>query len=199
MNKLFVLMGKSASGKDTIYKRLLGDERVSLKTIVPYTTRPIRQGEKEGVEYHFVSREKFLEMKESKQVIESRDYQTVHGVWSYFTAFDEQFLGEEDNYLMINTLEGYEQIRDYFGEDKVVPLYIYVEDGVRLARALERERSQSVPKYEEMCRRFLADAEDFSEEKLKKAGIAKCYNNESIKCCIEELIREIEVTVHTPA
>lgn len=188
MNKLFVLMGKSASGKDTIYKRLLGDGRISLKTIVPYTTRPIRQGEKEGVEYHFVSREKFLEMKENNRVIESRDYQTVHGVWSYFTAFDEQFQGEEDNYLMINTLEGYEQIRDYFGENKVVPLYIYVEDGVRLARALERERSQSLPKYEEMCRRFLADAEDFSEEKLKKAGIVKCYNNENIENCIEELI-----------
>lgn len=193
MNKLFVLMGKSASGKDTIYKMLLEDERVALKTIVPYTTRPIRHEEKEGVEYHFVSRERFDEMKEQKLVIEYRDYNTVHGIWSYFTAFDEQFSksGNEDNYLMINTLEGYEQIRDYFGSEKVVPLYIHVEDGVRLTRALKRERRQKEPKYAEMCRRFLADEEDFSEKKRKQAGIEILYDNEHGERCLENLIETI--------
>ena len=72
MSKLFVLMGKSATGKDTIYKRLLEDKRISLRSIVPYTTRPIRQEEKEGVEYHFVSHERFEEMKLEELVIESR-------------------------------------------------------------------------------------------------------------------------------
>lgn len=194
MNKLFVLMGKSASGKDTIYKRLMEEECLSLKTIVPYTTRPIRQEEKEGVEYHFVSLEKFEKMKEDKLVIESRDYQTIHGIWSYFTAYDGQFSdGEkEQNYLMINTLEGYEQIRNFFGEEKVVPLYIYVEDGIRLTRALKRERRQKVPKYAEMCRRFLADESDFSEEKLEKAGIDKFYDNEHMERCISELIVTIQ-------
>ena len=194
MNKLFVLMGKSASGKDTIYKRLLEDERISLKTIVPYTTRPIRHEEKEGVEYHFVSNKRFEEMKEKKLVIESREYQTVHGIWSYFTAFDGQFSkeGKKDNYLMINTLKGYELIRDYFGEDKVVPLYIYVEDGIRLTRALKRERRQTVPKYAEMCRRYLADDTDFSAEKLEKAGIDKFYDNENIERCMEQIVRCIQ-------
>lgn len=194
MNKLFVLMGKSASGKDTIYKRLMEEECLSLKTIVPYTTRPIRQEEKEGVEYHFVSLEKFEKMKEDKLVIESRDYQTIYGIWSYFTAYDGQFSdGEkEQNYLMINTLEGYEQIRNFFGEEKVVPLYIYVEDGIRLTRALKRERRQKVPKYAEMCRRFLADESDFSEEKLEKAGIDKFYDNEHMERCISELIVTIQ-------
>ncbi|MBD5088172.1 MAG: guanylate kinase [Clostridiales bacterium] len=199
MNKLFVLMGKSASGKDTIYKKLLEDKRISLKTIVPYTTRPIRHEEKEGVEYHFVSRDKFEEMKENKLVIESRDYQTVHGVWSYFTAYDRQFSQEnsKDNYLMINTLNGYEQIRDYFGKDNVVPLYIYVEDGIRLTRALKRERRQKVPKYAEMCRRYLADDADFSKDNLEKAGIDTFYDNENIERCMEQIVRCI--TVHSQA
>lgn len=192
-------MGKSASGKDTIYKKLLEDKRISLKTIVPYTTRPIRHEEKEGVEYHFVSRDKFEEMKENKLVIESRDYQTVHGVWSYFTAYDRQFSQEnsKDNYLMINTLNGYEQIRDYFGKDNVVPLYIYVEDGIRLTRALKRERRQKIPKYAEMCRRYLADDADFSKDNLEKAGIDTFYDNESIERCMEQIVRCI--TVHSQA
>ena len=58
MNKLFVLMGKSSTGKDTIFKEVLKNKEVELKTIVPYTTRPIREGEKDGVEYYFVSSEK---------------------------------------------------------------------------------------------------------------------------------------------
>ena len=192
-------MGKSASGKDTIYKKLLEDKRISLKTIIPYTTRPIRHEEKEGVEYHFVSRDKFEEMKENKLVIESRDYQTVHGVWSYFTAYDRQFSQEnsKDNYLMINTLNGYEQIRDYFGKDNVVPLYIYVEDGIRLTRALKRERRQKVPKYAEMCRRYLADDADFSKDNLEKAGIDTFYDNENIERCMEQIVRCI--TVHSQA
>ena len=55
MGKIFCLMGKSSTGKDTIYKRLLEDQELGLQRIVPYTTRPIREGEQEGVEYHFVS------------------------------------------------------------------------------------------------------------------------------------------------
>ena len=99
---------------------------------------------------------------------------------------------EDEKYLMINTLEGYEQIRDYFGEEKVVPLYIYVEDGIRLTRALKRERRQKEPKYAEMCRRYLADERDFSAEKLEKAGIDKFYDNESIDRCVEQIIRCIQ-------
>ncbi|MBQ3599665.1 MAG: guanylate kinase [Lachnospiraceae bacterium] len=194
MNKLFVLMGKSATGKDTIYKELLEMPELCLRTIVPYTTRPIRRGERNGVEYFFVSDEKYKEMKEKGIVVEARDYHTVHGVWTYFTVDDGQFSrnGQRDNFLMINTLEGYKQIRDYFGEDKVVPLYVYVEDGIRLSRALKRERRQSEPKYAEMCRRFLADDEDFSEKNLKEAGIESYYDNLSIRFCVENIVKTIK-------
>ena len=59
MGKIVCLMGKSSSGKDTIYKRLLAQKTVPLRTIVPYTTRPIRAGEQDGVEYHFTDEEGF--------------------------------------------------------------------------------------------------------------------------------------------
>lgn len=195
MNKLFVLMGKSATGKDTIYKELLQQKELSLCTITPYTTRPIREGEQEGVEYHFVSVEEYERMKKDGIVIESRDYDTIHGVWSYFTVEDSQFQGN-GNYLMINTLEGYEQIANYFGKEKVVPLYVEVEDGLRLSRALGRERQQMQPKYAELCRRFLADSEDFSEEKLAALGITKRYQNIDRKKCVAEILGDISKEIN---
>ena len=88
---------------------------------------------------------------------------------------------------MIGTLQSYEAMRRYFGKDRLVPVYIEVEDGERLARALMRERQQNEPKYSEMCRRFLADQEDFSEENLNNAGIIKRFQNDNMEECIEEI------------
>jgi guanylate kinase len=61
------------------------------------------------------------------------------------------------------------------------------DDGVRLERALRRERKQSEPKYEEVCRRFLADSEDFSEEKISEAGIDRRFFNETLDDCQAEI------------
>ena len=77
-------------------------------------------------------------------------------------------------------------IRD---RERVVPIYIEVEDGIRLERAIGRERQQREPHYEEMCRRFLADAADFSEEKLLDAQITVRFANDDLKQT-EENIRD---------
>ena len=111
MGRLYCLMGKSASGKDTVYRRLLADEALGLKQIVPYTTRPIRQGEQEGREYHFTDAAGLTALQEQGKVIEARVYHTVHGDWHYFTADDGQFDLEAGDCLMIGTLEAYLQIR----------------------------------------------------------------------------------------
>ena len=175
MGKIFYLMGKSASGKDTIYKKVK-EQMPELKTIVIYTTRPIREGERDGVEYFFKTEDKFHQLQQEGKVIESRTYQTIHGPWIYFTVDDGQF-DREDHLVAIGTLESYVQLRRYFGDEKVIPIYVEVEDGLRLERALERERKQTKPKYEEMCRRFLADSADFSEAKLEEAGITRKFLN----------------------
>lgn len=190
MGKIFYVMGKSASGKDTIYKRIR-EEMPELKTVVPYTTRPIRSGETDGIEYHFTTGKELRRMEREGRVIEMRTYQTVFGPWSYATVQDGQIDLEQASYLFIGTLESYVNTRAYFGAEALVPLYIEVEDGERLFRALSRERQQKEPKYEELCRRFLADAEDFCEEKLKQAGIRKRFENKDFSRCIGEILDEI--------
>lgn len=192
MGRIYIVMGKSASGKDTIYKRILEHRELGLKTVVGYTTRPIRTGETEGIEYHFVSWERFEELEKEGRVIEFRIYHTVLGDWSYFTVADGQIDLEHQDYLMLNTLEGYEKTCRYYGKDKVVPIYIEVEDGLRLSRALEREKQQTEPKYAEMCRRYLADEEDFSPEKLQAAGIEKRYQNLDLEECLCQIITDIQ-------
>ena len=192
MGKIFCLMGKSSSGKDTIYKMLLEQKDILLGTIIPYTTRPIRSGEQEGVEYHFSTEEQLQQLLEENRVIELRQYNTIHGVWKYFTVNDGQIDFQTGNYLIIGTLESYEKIRRYYGEELVLPIYIEVDDGLRLQRALDRERLQENPKYTEMCRRFIADAEDFSEEKLKEAGILKRFFNEERERTVSDILLYIK-------
>ncbi|MCI9128051.1 MAG: guanylate kinase [Eubacterium sp.] len=192
MSKIFFVLGKSCSGKDTIFQYLKQDKELNLKTVVGYTTRPMRVGETEGLEYHFVSEDMLNKMKENELVIECRDYNTIHGKWSYFTADDGQIELGKENYLYIGTLESYNDMVKYYGGNVVVPIYIEVENGERLERAVRREREQSEPKYAELCRRFLADEEDFKEENIVKAGICKRYYNNDLDECISEIVETIQ-------
>lgn len=192
MGKIICLMGKSSTGKDTIYKRLLADRELGLKKIVPYTTRPIRRGERDGVEYFFKSEEDFLRLKEQGRIIEDREYHTFHGLWRYFVADDGQ-IESSGNYIMIGTLEAYRHLQDYFGADRVLAVMIELDDGVRLQRALNRERKQEQPRYEEMCRRFLADSEDFAEERIAEAGITARFVNNNLGQCLEHIRQYITV------
>lgn len=192
MGKIYYVMGKSSSGKDTIYKMLM-ERHPDLRTVVLYTTRPIREGERDGVEYFFVGPDRLEELREADRLIEVRSYNTRHGVWTYFTADDGQIDLENHDYLMIGTLVSYRALKEYFGEEKIVPVYIEVPDGERLERALAREQRQAEPKYAEMCRRFLADSEDFSEENLNKAGISRRFRNLDLARCVHEIEEYIGV------
>ena len=60
MGKIFYILGKSSTGKDTIYKRILNDKSLGLESVVLYTTRPIRDGEIPDVTYHFVDEDTFM-------------------------------------------------------------------------------------------------------------------------------------------
>lgn len=186
MGQIFYLMGKSASGKDTLYKKIL-ERTPGLKTVILYTTRPMREGEKDGVEYHFTTPEQLEQFEKQGRLIEMRTYQTMLGPWSYATVDDGQINLEKSDYLVIGTLESYGKLKEYFGKESMVPLYITVDDGVRLMRALERERQQAEPKYQELCRRYLADDEDFSPENLWGLGIKACYNNEDLEACLRKI------------
>ena len=163
MGKIYYIMGKSASGKDTIYRRLMEDKTFAFHTLVPYTTRPMRSTEVNGRDYFFTD-----EAGLSRQVDLAKD-----------------------SYLLVGTLESYRKVRAYYGLEQVIPIYVEVEDGLRLSRAVERERAQKEPKYAELCRRFLADEADFSEEKLSEVGIVKRFQNDDLERCLQEIFREI--------
>lgn len=192
MGKIFYIMGKSSSGKDTIYRKIQESENLKLGRLVLYTTRPIRDGEKEGQEYHFVDEAKYFEFDKAEKVIEARTYQTVYGPWTYFTADDGSVDLSKTSYLAIGTLESYQNLKAYYGVASLCPIYVEVEDGERLKRAIAREETQKEPHYEELCRRFLADAEDFSEEKLEQAGIQKRFFNENLEKCLSEITTYIK-------
>ena len=185
MGKIYYVMGKSSSGKDTIYRKLI-ERFPDFRGIVPSTTRPVREGEVDGREYFFVDQGRFREMQEEDRVIEARSYNTKCGVWTYFTADDGQIDLRNHDYLVIGTLVSYRAMKEYFGEEVLVPVYIEVEDGLRLERALHRERQEKFPQYAELCRRFLADTEDFSERNLQKAGIGRRFVNEDLEACLGE-------------
>lgn len=189
MGKIFLIMGPSSSGKDTIFKKIkkLFPE---LKEITLYTNRPIRENEKDGIDYNFVSLDKLKEMEKNNEILEKREYNTVHGLWVYATAKTNIDL-ENNNYIGINTLAGYESLKEYY-QDNIIPIYIYVEDGIRLTRALEREKLEDNPKYAEMCRRYLADNNDFNIDRLLDLEIDKIYDNsKDIETCINEISNTI--------
>lgn len=183
MDRLYCIMGKSGAGKDTVFRALAGDPDLALRPVVPCTTRPPREGERDGVDYHFLSPGRFRELEARGRVLESRRYETVHGEWIYCTVDDGQFL-QNGSLLMIATLEAFCALKRRFGEKKIVPVYLEVEDGVRLSRLLRREKRQAFPDYRELCRRFLADSADFSEEALARAGVARRFQNRSLSRCV---------------
>ena len=187
MGKIFCLMGKSSSGKDTIFKEINDDKDLNLKPIVSYTTRPKRINETNGVEYFFINNDELNKFEKENKIIEKRVYHTVYGDWFYGTINDGQIDLNKNNYLLITTLESYESLRNYFGHDKVYPFYIDIEDGIRL----EREKRQDKPNYNELCRRFLADNKDFSDDNLSNLGINKFYINENLQECINNIKKDI--------
>ena len=130
MGKIICLMGKSSTGKDTIFKEMLKEKRFGLKTIVPYTTRPIRRGERDGMEYFFVDELCYGELEEQGKVIEARTYDTFHGLWRYFTVDDGQIDLSRDNYILIGTLEAYQGLKKYTAKIVFLILFgmkVYIE------------------------------------------------------------------------
>ena len=165
MGYIYCLIGKSGTGKDTVMEHILADNELDIEKIVPYTTRPKRENEGEGVNYHYVSDARMLEMEKEGLVVEKRSYNTVHGVWNYFTADKDIDLGKD--YIIITTQKAIEKFIAHFGKEKIYIIYLYLDDKTRLQRCINRESMQQTPNYKEVCRRFLGDEEDFDEYKLK--------------------------------
>ena len=188
---IYYLMGKSASGKDSIFHKLL--EKGHFQRLIPYTTRPMREGEAEGQEYHFISEEEFEKLISTGEMAEYRVYDTVFGKWYYGTVLPEEAESAvqadktERTAAVERADESYLQLKAKLGERGIFPLYIEVPDEIRLERAFLRQEGGGKKTREEILRRFKADDEDFSEEKLAQAGIRKRYPNTDLTECTKEI------------
>lgn len=166
--RLYVLIGKSASGKDTVLNALVN---AGVKRKLTHTTRPMREGERQGVEYHFETNETHEQAKELNRILEERSYDTARGVWYYWTDTDPI----EETAVTVSTVDGFIALRNFYGAEKIIPVYLNVENIIRMERLYEREKRQPVPDYEEILRRFIADEKDFSEDRLRDAGISRKF------------------------
>lgn len=191
MKKIFYIMGRSGSGKDTIYKEILKNEeikKINLKEIVLHTTRPMRNGEECGKEYYFVSDKLFEKMKNLEKFIEIREYDTVNGIWKYGTCADSITDG---NFIGIGTLISYSKLKEKYG-DCVYPIYISVDEDILYKRTVDRAKGDNNQNIEEVKRRFEADRKDFSNEKIKELNINKIFdNNNNLNDCVNNIVNYI--------
>ena len=185
MSRIFCIVGKSCSGKDTLYKAIVDECRPNLIPIIPYTTRPKRNDEIDGLNYHFVTVKQLQRYEKEDQIVEKRQYNTTQGIWTYFTL--KFSIDEKNDYIVITTLAGAQSLIEYYGSQMVNVIYLYVEDRIRLLRCIERESLQKKPDYTEICRRFVSDQQDFSTERLEKfENLLRIDTGASIECCISD-------------
>ncbi len=157
-----VYYGKSASGKDTMAKKCV---EYGYKPIISYTTRPMRPGEVDGKDYHFVSDVEFDKLQENGLLLESRVYNVVvngnPGVWKYGSPIVDPLAA---NYVAVTEINGLRAYIEHYGAENILPVYLYVpSDEERHRRYINRGGEEA-----EWKRRFIADEEDFSEENLRR-------------------------------
>ncbi|MCL2857730.1 MAG: guanylate kinase [Oscillospiraceae bacterium] len=181
MGKLFCLLGKSGVGKDTLFSRIVDDPELgtALSPVVPYTTRPKREDEVCGVHYHFVSEARMDELERQGKIIEKRRYDTVRGVWYYFTAAFE--LPLQRDYIIITTPQGVEKLSEKLGPAGMVIIHLIASDKTRLERSILRECEQRLPNYAEVCRRYLADEQDFADTGFSKFAVFEINAGQNIQ------------------
>lgn len=159
MGKLVCLIGKSGVGKNVLFDRIIDDVGINIIPLIPYTTRPKRENEIDGNQYHFVSESYMNELESNDQIIEKREYLTTKGIWYYFTVKFE--LVSNQNYITITTPNGINNLIKSVGPENIVVIFLNADDRIRLNRSISRESMESKPNYAEVCRRYLSDEKDF--------------------------------------
>ena len=166
--KLILLIGCMASGKDTILKEMINEGYA--EPVISHTSRPMRKAEKDGIEYHFVSAEEMLKMKENNEFIEFKSYKAANNEkWYYGVNKNSLEKGLSKNYILIVDITGMRQIKEYFKDDKdmeITTIFLDVDKETRRKRAIRRD-DMTLEKVKEIERRLKADDKEvypFKEE-----------------------------------
>ena len=190
--KIFALLGYSSVGKDTILKQVLKDMD-DVKPIISTTTRPMRKGETEGVEYYFIDDTEFF--RRGTDFVEQRIYHTKvkeNGVekdatWRY--GIERAELEKDDYLIVIVDSVGYKELKNYVGNNKIVPIFISAPQEELKARALARGDLEV-----EVDRRLKDDYERFMDFRVRTVY----HEVKNTNGRLEEAIKEVEgiITKH---
>lgn len=161
-NKIIVLCGKSASGKDSLANYF---KEKGYNFITSHTTRPLRENESQGNPYYFITNSEMEELIDTDQLIEYRVYKTlvdnVPANWYYAVHKDE--VQDDKKYIVVLDLHGLKEFKKYFG-DRVTSFYLDVPDSIRTQRAKNRGSFNET----EWNRRLKADDKDFEYNKVEE-------------------------------
>lgn len=180
MNKIVVLLGKTASGKNTIFERIIKD--FDIKPIVSYTTRPIRvDKEIQGIDYNFVSDEEFKKGLMNNEFLEFRSYNTFESeketIW-YYGTHKSSIDFTKGSYIHIVDKDGLMQLLDIYGKEKIFSIYIDADLNDIITRSLKRDDTN----IHELVRRIIDDQAQhkhssfFCDRTVKNEDITQCYN-----------------------
>lgn len=150
--KIVCIMGEAGSGKDTLLKKVLAARKDSLNEIVSCTTRPPREGEKNGVNYYFYTVDEFTDKVKNNEMLEY----TAFNNWLYGTSYDA--LSKEKVNIGVFNPSGIKNIQSKNNIETYV-FWIQSKPKTRLLRQLNRETE---PNVNEIIRRFGADEQDFN-------------------------------------
>ena len=184
---IVILCGKSASGKDTTLKKLV--EKYNYIPIISTTTRPIREGEKNGVDYNFISKEEFNWKIAKDMFLEYRSYNTLFNdipdTWYYGT--EKQELDPKKIYISVLDFDGAREVQKYYGRDNTIIIYISCPDLIRENRAKQRGSFDQT----EWDRRLKDDEIKFSDDKVNELATMAFMSTYTV----DELAANIDLLV----
>lgn len=181
--KIYFLVGQSSTGKDTIKAELLST-MPKLKDYTYCTTRPKRDGEVDGREYFFKTREDYENNEVSGVVIESRVYNFNGNTPVVYYSLAKEI--DEEAYIITGTPDMCHSFIEYYGSGIVKPIFIVVPDRERLIRAIKREDNNK-GNYKEVARRFYDEFNEYTKENICSLQGVVFVNNDYLDDCVEDI------------
>ena len=151
MFKIVALIGEAGTGKDTLMQRILAKYPLAFNEIISCTTRPMREGEAEGVNYFYLTPKEFAGKILNGEMLEATSFND----WFYGTSYDS--LRSDCTNIGVFNPDGIRAMSGMPGIDVSV-FKITCSDKIRLLRQLNREEN---PDVDEIVRRYKTDKEDF--------------------------------------
>ena len=149
---LYVLIGKTCSGKSTVLKELVD---LGYKPIVSYTTRPQRPKEAHGKDYMFISLDEYKSLDESNLLVSKNSFVNFFGE-EWFYGIHAKDINPDQNLVVITEPIGFKELQDNLGKENVVSIYLNASYEERLIRGANRNDISH-----ELIRRMIHDEKDF--------------------------------------